>query len=166
MKAFSIAVVSGLLSLAPIAAQAAMTVALEAPWDGKRIPGGQQCQPQGGKGATPPMQISKLPKGTVTVLLSFNDLDYPPLSRNGGHGQIAFGVRGAQARLPAVPGMTNRLPAGAKVVAAARSDGSLATNGYLPPCSNRNNHRYVVDVSAVGSDGKILETVTVQLGRY
>jgi len=154
------------LCLLPAAALAEMTVTLGAPWDGKRVPKGQQCPKFGGAGATPPMTVTGLPAGTAMVVLSFNDKNYPPLSRNGGHGQIGFPVKGSSADLPAVPGMTKRLPGGARVLAPAKSTGAYASPGYLPPCSGGRGNRYVVDVIAVDAAGKPLEKQTVDIGRY
>lgn len=150
----------------PLAASAQMVVGLQAPWDGKRVPKGQHCQPQGGQGATPAMQVSGLPKGTASVVVQFNDRDFGPLSRNGGHGQIGVAVKGNKVSIPSVPGMTAKMPQGVTLVAAARSTGELVTKGYLPPCSNRRDHRYFADVLAVGADGKVLDKATVELGRY
>lgn len=166
MRGLGLVLGLALAAVVPASAQAKMTVALGAPWDGKRVPGGQQCQLHGGKGATPPMTVTGLPRGTVSVVVAFNDLSFGPLSRNGGHGTIGFPVRGAAANLPAVPGMTARLPGNAVVVAKALSTGQYASPGYLPPCSGGQNNRYVADVSAVGADGKVLETLRVDIGRY
>lgn len=154
------------LCLVPSLASAAMTVTLEAPWDGKKIPAGQHCPLFGGKGGTPPMAISGLPKGTAWVVVAFNDRDYAPLSRNGGHGTIGFPVKGTSAKLPAVPGMTDKLPGGARVLAKAKSTGEYASAGYLPPCSGGRGNRYHAEVSATGADGKVIETVRVEIGRY
>jgi len=154
------------LTSAP-AALAAMTVALGAPWDGVTVPAGQQCKlDRGGKGATPPMTVSGLPAGTAQVVVAFNDRDYPPLSKQGGHGTIGFAVSGPKAVLPPVPGHTKKMPAGAMVVARAKSTGSYASAGYLPPCSGGKKHRYFAIVSAVDAAGKTLEQVTVELGKY
>lgn len=153
------------LCVAPVMA-GAMEVTLGAPWDGKTVPPGQQCRLDGGKGATPPLTVKGLPKGTAMVVLSFDDQDYPPLSTRGGHGQIGFPVTGPSASLPAVPGMAARLPGGAKVVAKARGTGEYASPGYLPPCSGGKGHRYTVEVIAVGADGQRLQAVKLGLGRY
>ncbi|MDP3339524.1 hypothetical protein [Frigidibacter sp.] len=149
------------------AALAAMTVALGAPWDGVTVPQGQQCKfNRSGKGATPPMTVTGLPAGTAQVVVAFNDRDYPPLSKQGGHGTIGFTVSGPTASLPPVPGHTKKMPAGAAVVARAKSSGKYASPGYLPPCSGGTGHRYFAVVSAVDAAGKTLEQVTVELGKY
>lgn len=147
---------------------AEMQVTLTGGWDGKRIPAGQHCVLFGGNGSTPPMHIANLPKGAVMVVAEYNDRDYQPLSRKGGHGTIGYVVSGASADLPAVPGMTDRnLPRGVRVVQKARSSGRYKSDGYLPPCSGGKGNRYAVDLKAVNASGKVLETVhRVPIGRY
>ena len=147
-------------------AYADMKVALGAPWDGKTIPAGQHCTLHGGKGATPPMAISNLPEGTAMVVVEYNDRSYRPLSRNGSHGTLGYPVKGTSATLPAVPGMTDRLPKGVVVVRKAQSTGDYASAGYLPPCSGGRGNIYEAVIKAVGSNGKVLEKTKVKLGRY
>ena len=148
-------------------AMAELKVALQAPWDGKRVPAGQHCTLQGGKGSTPPMQVSGLPQGTKWVYLYFNDKSYQPLSTKGGHGVIAVPAKAGAVSIPALPGMTARLPGGAMVVSKARATGQFASDGYLPPCSNGRNNLYAVDVVAVSADGKVLDRkANVSIGRY
>ncbi|MEQ8899831.1 MAG: hypothetical protein RID11_07455 [Roseovarius sp.] len=64
--------------------------------------------------------------------------------RNGAHGTIGFPVNGSKALLPSVPGMTARLPGGARVIHPARSSGDYASPGYLPPYSGGRGNRYTV----------------------
>ena len=154
-----------LLSLAP-SAVCALTVTLSPPWDGKTVPAGQQCRIDHGTGATPPMAVKGLPPGTAQIVVAYNDRDYPPLSRNGGHGTLGFAVSGSAATLPAVPGHTKKLPAGITVVARAKSTGDYASPGYLPPCSGGKGHRYFAVVTAVDAAGKALDQTTVELGKY
>jgi len=143
-----------------------ISVKLLAPWTGKKVPAGQQCTLDGGQGATPPMQIGGLPKGTVSVIVAFNDKSYAPLSRGGGHGIIGFAVKGSRVRLPSVPGMTRKLAQGVVVVRAARTTGAYASPGYLPPCSGGRGHRYVADIKAISVAGKVLGETSVDIGRY
>lgn len=161
-----ILLVTAFALLLPVPALADMKIALGAPWTGKAIPAGQQCKLDGGNGGTPPLSVTGLPAGTVQVVVAFNDRNYPPLSKNGGHGTIGFPVKGDSASLPAVPGMTAKLPGGARVVAKAKSTGNYASPGYLPPCSGGKGHRYTADVMAVGADGKVIEKKTIDIGRY
>lgn len=142
------------------------TVTIGAPWGGVDVPEGQQCRLFGGDGATPPMQITGLPEGTVTVHVEFNDKSYGPLADNGGHGIIRFDAAAGDTSLPSVPGMTAVLPDGAFVVSAARSTGQYASDGYLPPCSGGRGNRYSADVIAFDAAQNRLGGVTVELGRY
>lgn len=156
----------GLVLVLANPAVAKMSVTLIAPWDGKKVPAGQQCRLFGGNGATPPMKVAGLPAGTAAVVVEFNDKSYPPLSSNGGHGAIGFSVRGNTATLPAIPGMTDKMPKGSYLVHAARSTGDYASKGYLPPCSGGQGNRYGAVIKALAADGKILEKVSIDIGRY
>jgi len=161
--------ISGVIGLMMLAgmAMADMAVVLQGEWDGKKVPSGQQCQRYGGNGKTPPMKVSGIPDGAVWIIAYFNDKSYKPLSRNGGHGTIAFPVTGTTTTLPAVPGMTANLPGGARVIKAARSTGAYASPGYLPPCSGGRNNRYTVDLKAVDAKGNVLDQIlNVNIGRY
>lgn len=155
------------LMLGAGAAQAQMSVQLQGAWNGKAVPKGQQCPFYGGHGATPPMRVTGIPRGAAWLYVAFNDRDYPPLSRDGGHGVIGFPVHGHRATLPPVPGMRpRRLPGGARVISAARATGKLASPGFLPPCSGGKGHRYMADVKAVSARGRVLAEVRVPIGRY
>lgn len=147
-------------------AQAKMSVQLLSPWDGKRVPAGQNCTLDGGQGSTPPMKLSGLPKGTVTIIVEYNDKSYAPLSSGGGHGVIGYPVRGNSANLPAVLGLSAKLPGGVQVVKPARSTGRYASKGYLPPCSGGRGNNYSATIKAVSATGKLLEKITIGIGKY
>ena len=147
-------------------AMADMKVTLKGGWNGKSVPKGQHCKLDGGNGATPPMKVSGLPKGTTWVHAEYNDKDYQPLSTKGGHGVIGYPVSGNSADIYAVPGLKGSLPGKAKVIKKARGTGKYASAGYMPPCSGGNGHRYFVDIKAIGTNGKVLEKKRVQIGRY
>ena len=142
------------------------TAELGAPWDGVKVPDGQQCRLFDGNGATPAIILQGLPEGTTHIRVEFNDKSYAPLANNGGHGVIGFQVSGPDAVLPSVPGMTDTLPEGAEVLAAARSTGRYASPGYLPPCSGGRGNRYMADVIALDASGAELGRMPVELGRY
>ena len=164
MKHFIIGAIAAFALAAPAAA---MDVRLGGGWNGKTVPAGQQCKLFNGNGSTPPMTVSGLPAGTVWIVMEFNDKSYQPLSRNGGHGILAYPAKGASTSVPALPGMTNRLPGGAVVMKKARSTGKYASPGYLPPCSGGRNNRYSVDLKAVDKAGKVLaEIKDFTIGRY
>lgn len=135
-------------------------------WTGARVPQGQQCRLFGGNGGTPPLRVSGIPAGADDLVVAFDDLDYAPLSSGGGHGTIGFAHKGgASATLRAVPGMTASLPAGARVVAAAKSWGEYASPGYLPPCSGGRGHRYQATVKAM-KGGSEVARATIVIGTY
>ncbi len=160
---------SCIISVMTLAGSAAfaLDVKLGGGWTGKAVPNGQQCRLHGGNGATPPMVVSGIPDGTKWIVMEFNDKDYRPLSTKGGHGVLAYPAKGSTTSVPALPGMTARLPGGAQVVKKARSTGEYASAGYLPPCSGGRGNRYTVDVKAVAADGKVLsQKRNVTIGRY
>lgn len=135
-------------------------------WDGVKVPAGQQCKKFGGEGSTPPLLVSGIPAGTERLVVEFNDLDYEPLSKDGGHGVVAFAHGGGStARLTSVKGGTATMPAGVTLVAATRAPGDFASPGYLPPCSGGRNHVYSATVKAEKA-GAVLATTTVKLGAY
>lgn len=148
------------------AAQAEMKVSLGGGWDGRTVPAGQQCGLFKGKGMSPSMTVSGLPEGAAWIYVEFNDRDYKPLSRKGGHGIIGYPVSGSTVKLHPVPEKTKKLPGSAKVIRAAKSSGKYASRGYLAPCSGGKGNRYFADVKAVSAKGKALEVVRVELGKY
>ncbi|MEO0402943.1 MAG: hypothetical protein AAF214_11260 [Pseudomonadota bacterium] len=162
---------SVLLSLPVLAMSASVALAdlkaqVLSPWDGKKVPAGQECVLHGGKGSTPPFQATGIPAGAVWLIVEYNDKSFKPLSRNGGHGTIGYAVNGTSAKLPAVPGMTARMPKGVQVIAAAKSTGDYASPGYLPPCSGGRGNSYEAVVKAVDASGKVLDQTRMKLGRY
>ena len=158
------AILATFLLASPAAAD--ISVKLLPPWTGKSVPTGQQCPLNGGKGATPPMEGSGIPAGTAWLLVEFDDKSYGPLSKNGGHGTLLYPVKGATTRLPAVPGMTDRLPGGVRVHKASRGSGKYRSDGYLPPCSGGQGNTYTATVYPIGQDGKPGKGVQITTGRY
>lgn len=147
------------------AAAADMKVELQSPWDGKRVPKGQQCALYGGTPSTPPMLVTGAPSGAKMIVVQFNDRSYAPLSKNGGHGTIGWPVKGGKATLHPVPEGASKLSGGAVVVANNR--GTLGNGkGYIAPCSGGRNNNYEAVVQAVDAGGKVLEKVRVKIGRY
>lgn len=144
-------------------------------WNGEKIPKGQQCQLFSGKGATPKMMVSNLPAGTNAIIMEVNDLNYAPLSTNGGHGKIGFWIKegSTSVTLVPVPGHTSKnLPEGTFIERASMSKGRYATSGYLPPCSGGRNHMYTATIKAVykakkdDEKSKLLGETSLNLGRY
>ncbi|GGX54936.1 hypothetical protein GCM10007385_24140 [Tateyamaria omphalii] len=154
------------LALTTGVAMADLKAKVAAPWNGKKVPAGQNCALDGGNGSTPPFQVTGIPDGTVWLIVEYNDKSYKPLSRNGGHGTIGYAVNGASGSFPAVPGMSARMPKGVQVIAAAKSTGKYASPGYLPPCSGGRGNSYEAVVKAVDANGKVLDKTRMSLGRY
>lgn len=139
----------------------------DAAWTGERIPEGQQCTKFGGKGGTPALSVSGIPAGTAELVVEFNDRSYAPLSSDGGHGKIGFAHDGtASTVLASVPGETDALPTGARVVKKNRATGSFARPGYLPPCSGGKGNTYFADVIARDAGGAPLASGRIIIGRY
>lgn len=144
----------------------------DASWNGKTIPVGQHCRQFGGNGATPALRVSGIPAGANAVIVEFNDLSFPQLSTDGGHGKIGFWVSGETATLPPVPGGTDEMPSGTFLEANNRGTGGWTAAGYLPPCSGGRGNLYAADVKAVykptkdGEQGRLLATGKIELGRY
>ena len=144
-----------------------LKVELMEPWNGRRIPEGQQCRLFGGDGWTPPMQVGNIPPGTVWIVAHFNNKSYKPLSREGGLGQIAWPAKWPVTYLYPIPGMAGLPKWGAFVVRPARTLEGHASPGYLPPCSGGQRHKYSVDIMAVDENGEVLaRRRNVKLGKY
>ena len=143
-----------------------MNARVSAPWDGKKVPAGQQCTLHGGKGKTPPFQVTGIPAGTVMLVVEYNDKSFSKPSSKGGHGTIGYPVKGTSGTFPAVPGLSANLPGGVRVIKKARSTGDYASAGYLPPCSGGRGNKYQADVKAVSAAGKVLAKAKMDLGRY
>ncbi len=156
----------GIVTLFASGVSAEMSVRLNGGWNGKTVPKGQHCTLFGGNGSTPPMKVSGLPSKTTWVYVEYNDRDYRPLSRNGGHGVIGYPASGSSIDLYSVPGLVAKLPGKARVISAARGTGKYASEGYMPPCSGGKGNRYFAIIKAISSGGKVLEKQRVEIGRY
>lgn len=140
-------------------------------WTGSKIPAGQHCAKDGGKGATPALIVSGIPAEANAIIVEFNDQDFNNLSYDGGHGKIGFMITPGQAEvtLPSVPGGTDDMPEGVWVEKKNRATGNWYTEGYLPPCSGGRSHMYTADVYAVvktGDDYEEIADTDIRLGRY
>ena len=152
------------------ALHAEMNASLQGDWTGKKIPKGEQCKKFGGNGATPPIKITGIPKGTVEIEAEFNDRNFQPLSYSGGHGIIGFAVKGDSVNLPKFPGETadkKLFPKGSRIIKNSRARiNGMPVKGYLPPCSGGRNNLYQVLLKARSKDGKVLEQIYLTIGRY
>ena len=164
MKTVVTAAILAILTASPALAE--MKVQRQAPWTGGKVPPGQQCKMHGGNGSTPPMKVSGLPAGTAGILVEYDDKSYAPLSSKGGHGTLLYPAKGTSATLPAVPGMTDKLPGGVRVHKKARSSGQYASKGYLPPCSGGRGNTYTATLYALDAGGKKLDKTKITIGKY
>ncbi len=141
-------------------------------WDGVDIPEGQHCKKFGGNGSTPPLTVYNVPAEANAIVVEFNDLDYQPLSKKGGHGKVGFEIEmgAGTVQLPAAPGGTKKMPEGIWLVKKNRATGAWFSQGYLPPCSGGNGNTYVADVLAVVKTSKkkykVLAKARITMGRY
>ena len=172
--------VLALLAAAPLVLAACQTTGSSAPknaapltvtfanttWNGSVIPNGQQCSKFSGKGATPALTVTGVPEAAAEIIVEYNDESYAPLSYDGGHGKIGYIATSGTTQIPSVPGESNRMPDGARIVAGNRATGSYAAAGYLPPCSGGNSNQYSADVKAVDANGTVLAFGKISLGRY
>lgn len=170
--AFSIGACKKGVDLNPVANPAALQVEFaDAAWDGVKVPSGMQCKRFGGKdAASPALNVSALPAGTTKVIVRFNDLSFPPLSRNGGHGSIMVNVPAGSdsVTVPSVPGETYNIPEGVEVYKPHRATSRRVGKGaYLPPCSGGQGNNYQAVVLAVDyATGQVLGTAEIGIGQY
>ncbi|MDF1750383.1 MAG: hypothetical protein P1V34_16070, partial [Alphaproteobacteria bacterium] len=140
-------------------------------WTGDKIPAGQNCAKDGGKGATPALIVSGIPPEANAIIVEFNDKTFNKLSYDGGHGKIGFMITPGQGEvtLPSVPGGTKTVPDGVWIEKKNRATGNWYTEGYLPPCSGGAGNIYEAEVYAVvktGDDYDEIADTDIRLGRY
>ncbi len=143
------------------------------PWGDKIIDGSQICSIDGGVGATPPLVIRNVPKGTNAFIVEFNDADDLSLSYGGGLGTIAYKHDGSDtAWLLPVKGETPKMPEFAFIYNPHRFN-NVNGSGYMPPCSGAKKHHYFAIVKAVdlsitpaSKNAVVLDTKEIDLGVY
>lgn len=143
----------------------------DAKWTGGAVPADEVCKKFGGaNSASPRLNVSGIPSGANALLIEYNDLSYPALSSNGGHGAVLFTLPGAVANVtvPSVPAQTMEVPQGFTMVKKSGGDWPGLTNGaYLPPCSGGRGNTYAAIVYAVNTQSKtVLAVGRITLGRY
>lgn len=142
-------------------------------WDGKKIPQGQQCRKFGGKGSTPPLVVSNIPKQANAIIMEYSDRDWPPMN-NGGHGIIGFNIAPGtkETKIPPLPGHSYDLPKGFFLVAEHMGPAWDKAGAYMPPCSGGRGNEFYVVVKAVrlakpgDKSGKVLAMGELVLGVY
>jgi phosphatidylethanolamine-binding protein (PEBP) family uncharacterized protein len=142
-------------------------------WDGKTVPKEFICGKYAGSGASPALRVNQIPAGTNALIVLFRDLDYAPLSYEGGHGGIRIPVSNQKSiDIPSVPGDTNSLPEGIFMEQMHGEPRYFKAGAYLAPCSGGRGHRYACVVKAVfeasskNEESKLLGQGEIELGIY
>ncbi len=145
---------------------------VDAEWDGKIIPKGQNCKEYGGNGASPRIKVNNIPSGANKLILEFSDATYSPCD-NGGHGIISYQIpKGtAETIIPSIPGQTFNLPDGFTLIKEhCGADLGMQAGAYIGPCPGWGNLYYVI-VKAVcespeNSKPKLLGSGRLDFGTY
>jgi len=138
---------------------------VDAAWDGRTIPPGQQCRRDGGNGSTPAIRVANIPPDASQLLIEFSDKSFMPMDK-GGHGIIGFHLQPgtSEVTLPSLPGHTFDLPEPYFVVSAHRRASWDAPGAYLPPCSGGSGNYYYITIKALFAPDQ-LEQMPKMLGR-
>lgn len=137
-------------------------------WDGKTISQNQVCEKFGGRGVTPPIQVTNIPESTNQLRVLFSDETYA-LMNNGGHGIIRFSVStGSQSlTLQQIPGEVDINIPGVEVEQNHLATDWSGTGGaYLPPCSGGSGNTYAVKIQALDKQNNVLSEGRIVLGVY
>ena len=120
-------------------------------WDGENIPESQRCETPGAM--SPGLIVSGIPPQADFLIMEYNDRDYEPLSKNGGHGTLGYRFeRGSsEVTVPPVPEVQiDDLPDGVEIV---RHNQGQTQRGYRAPCGGLDRFNvYEVIVRAVDSN--------------
>ena len=153
-------------------AQGKITASLaDSKWNGQSVPKDGVCKRFGGNAPSPQIRVSGIPDGTTVLVVEFNDESHSRMA-NGGHGIVGVHVpKGAMSMtIPAIPGETDKLPAGVTSYEKHIGSNWSGTGGaYLPPCSGGRGNIYSVKIYGVvksGNKKRYTDPVRVQLGRY
>lgn len=159
----------GLLALAFLATTTARAAELglsfgSPEWTGKSVPRAGICLLHGGKGSSPEIVVSAIPRGARKLVLKFTDRDW---QGEGGHGVVGIGVPADAATItvPSFQGETDTLPPGLEKITSHLCSG-CAGGIYLGPCSGGRGHQYFVTVQAVDATGTVLAEGKLVLGNY
>ncbi|WP_419768698.1 hypothetical protein [Arcobacter sp.] len=138
-------------------------------WDGQTIPLDEVCSNYNVEaGSTPGLYIENLPDGAKKVILKFNDKTFTKMD-NGGHGILSFDIEedSTNVEIPPQIGETFELDESFSVLKAHTGTRFGKQEGaYLAPCSGGKGNTYTVDISILNSDGKVLASKELILGKY
>jgi len=139
-------------------------------WDGITIPNEGLCKKCGGDGLSPALIVDNVPTGTNTLVVEFNDRDYRPLSKNGGHGAIWVEVANTDSVfIPSISEMTFQLPQGVNIEHKHKAPIG-APGAYIGPYDCRKGgNRFFANVKAIcrlsSSEDRLLGEGQIELGQ-
>ncbi len=165
-KLFSSITLASILAVSSFASEAMNVSFVDSKWDGMMVPKDQVCKWAGGNGSTPELKITNLPENTSKVIVSFSDKTYTPMD-NGGHGEIGINVSNqTEVIVPSVEGESKMMPNNMFIRKEHKGLKRGKAGAYLPPCSGGKGNTYYATVKAVDSNGEVLSTADIQLGKF
>lgn len=135
-------------------------------WEGENIPEIHRCETPGAM--SPGLIVSDIPTEANFLIMEYNDRDYEPLSKNGGHGTLAYRFEAgtSEVSVPPTPELElDNLPDGVEIV---RHNLGQTKRGYRAPCGGLDHFNvYEVIVYAVnfGDQDTILAELNLTLGK-
>ncbi|MCK5145687.1 hypothetical protein KAR48_02965 [bacterium] len=120
-------------------------------WNGVKVPQSGIAKVFGGQGMSPELMVKNIPAEANAIVVEYNDLDYPPMKEDGGHGAYFVWTHGEQSVLiQSVAEQIYELPEGVFIEHRHMAHHEQVRGGvYLAPGSGGKNHRYEVVVKAV-----------------
>lgn len=138
-------------------------------WDGKVVPKEAVCSDYNIKaGSSPEIMLRNIPKGSQNIILSFTNESFIGM-RDGGHGVLSYTLEDDtyKAIIPTVEGETFVLPQEFSSLRQHHGVKYGKTQGaYLAPCSGGKGNTYSVLIQAVDKNDVILDTTSLNLGKY
>jgi len=134
-------------------------------WDGKKIPKIGQCTNCGGKGLSPPLRISNIPKNTEFLILEFKDKTMVVY-----HGAVRIPITSnTELTVPSFKEQTYDLPMGIEME--KEHNAPIGAGGvYMAPCGCGYNNKYMAYVFALRKDDSgqiwLLGKGEIKLGRF
>ena len=166
-KLISLITLASVFAVSSFASEAMNVNFVDSKWDGKIVPKEQVCKWAGGNGSTPELKITNLPANTSKVIVSFSDKTYTPMD-NGGHGEIGINVSNqTEVIIPSVEGESKMMPNNNMFIHKEHKGLKRGKAGaYLPPCSGGKGNTYYATVQAVDTNGEVLSSAEIQLGKF
>jgi len=138
-------------------------------WNGKIVPEEEICSDYNFEaGHTPEISLQNIPRYTRKIILSFSDETFQGM-KDGGHGIISYTLDiGTQTIIiPSIAGETFDLPDEfTSIIAHKGVNFGKEEGAYLAPCSGGKGNTYSMLIQAVDENNKVLDSVSLTLGRY